>query len=130
MRKIILAVSALVFACNTNDHSLSEFKTYYIETAAHEITFYEHYIFDTSKISRSDSAAIIRKFFTYVDTVKVGKPIISVSVVDDISSFPQIPDDIKWSAVRKSTTLSVRFFEDSLKRNKYKIQKVYFKSRE
>lgn len=103
-----------------------EFVTYHVEQVKHKIVMNEHYIYSDRKIISTDSEYYLNKIIKYVDTVKQGKPIISVSVIDQ--KFPENPDYINWQKISKSVYFEVWFNEDSLVKDRYYIEKVLLKS--
>ena len=102
----------------------SDFSTYYIETARHDIIFYEHYIYYIPKRSEENSESLKEKIINYVDTVKSGLPIKSVSIINSIANFPNSPDDIDWGKVSKTIIFSISYSEDNLKKGKYLIERI------
>jgi hypothetical protein len=127
MTKVIISLFLLLFliSCKGKTKVASDFSTYYIEQAQHTITFYEHYIYlDLDSIKTSDSLTYLNKIKSYVDTVNAGKPIISVSIVNNLENFPDNPDGIDWPKVMKARIFAVSFNEDSLANGAYYINHI------
>lgn len=125
IKKIIGLALIVITSCKEPQKASMGFSTYYIVSAEHEIVFYEHYIY-LDKFNRSDSANYLVKVIHYVDTVKLGRPVGAISIINNIDYFPKSLDDINWQRVSKSKMMYVSFNEDSLKEGKYFISEVEF----
>lgn len=124
---LLILISINVVSCINRNNAPSGFFTYYIQEVQHGYIFYEHYIYLRNQtITEKDSSQFIKKIKLYIDTVKVGKPVISVYLINNIDNLPQDPDRINWPKVMDDCIFSVSLNEDSLLKgiNSIKLIKI------